>query len=437
METRIALAGMKMPLLGNQVKSGQTANPDDFINRIIGLLNGHVDVVVSGIVNSPESAKKLYNEIEVSSAELILLVAMGAVSPDWAIKTVGKKLPIVIWDVSTGVHLSKNTDQDVAHEDTATVGAIMIGGGLRLAGIEFTIIAKPVDDDVNQILEAIFFARVANRMKNINIARFGNTIPGYITIQNAVEDLAAVGVRISDVSKEELVATFHEEQRNNGNKSVASVSLESAIVRITSNLKADAIAINCHSSFLRDNDDIGIVACLASSKGIPFSCTGDVATAWLLVLVSELANFALYFEPYSVDDELEAVFLANCGIGQKSMARPGSWKELPTQFYPGVNGCGIAISMAVEPGAATYVAVRPSLNNWELLIFEGEVLIDNLPNFGGAHAYFKPSLVTHREMTRQLAMEGVLHHGALGLGHIENSIQKLVATYPSLNIRVM
>ena len=157
----------------------------------------------------------------------------------------------------------------------------------------------------------------------------------------------------------------------------------------------------------------------------------------MLVLVSELSQFSIYLEPYSVDDELEAVLLANCGIGRKEMARSGSWKELPTQFSPGVNGRGMAISMAVEPGAATYIAVRSSLNKWELLIFEGEVLIDNLPNFGGAHAYFKPSLVTHREMTTQLAMEGVLHHGALGVGHIGNSIQKLVTTYPSLNISVI
>jgi L-fucose isomerase-like protein len=436
-KTRIALAGLQMPLLGNQVKSGQTANPEVFINQVIGLLNVHVDVVVSGIVNSPELAEEICNATESASVDLVVLVAMGAVSPDWAIKTVGKKLPIVIWDVSTGVHLSHNADQNVAHEDTSTVGAVMIGGGLRLAGREFVIIAKSVDDNLSPVLEAIFFASVASRMKHINIARIGGTIPGYITIQNAAENLTAVGVGISDVSKEELATSFQEEQRDIGSKGDASVSLDNAIMKIASKLKADAIAINCHSSFLRDNNDIGIAACLTSTNGIPFSCTGDVATAWLLVLVSELANTALYLEPYSVDDELEAVFLANCGIGQKSMARSGSWKEIPTQFYPGVNGRGTAISMAVEPGAATYVAVRPSLNSWDVLIFEGEVLIDNLPNFGGAYAYFKPSSMTHREMTGRLATEGVVHHGALGLGHFEKSIRKLVATYPSLNIHIL
>lgn len=426
-----------MPLLGNQIKSELNTSSTDFIKQISELLNCHVDVVISGIVNSLEGANEFHNEIEASSAEVIVLVAMGAISPEWAIKAVGNKLPVVIWDISTGSHLSESADQNIAHEDTSTVGAIMIGGGLRLADVDFTVITKPLSDDVSQILEEISLARVANRMKSINIARFGGTIPGYVTIKSAGDDIEVVGGKISEVSKEELMTVFRDEKINSGIDGAPSAILGSAILKIASKVKADAISVNCHSSFLRDNDAIGIAACLTSSKGIPFSCTGDVATAWLLVLVSELSLSSIYLEPYSVDDELEAVLLANCGIGQKGMARSGSWKEIPTQFYPGINGHGMAISMAIEPGAATYVAVRSSINKWELLIFEGQVLIDELPSFGGAHAYFKPSLVTHREMTRQLAVEGVLHHGALGIGHIGNRIQKLLTTFPSLNVSII
>ena len=437
MKTSIAVVGMEMLLLGDQVKTGQISNSHDLIKEIIELLSTDVDVVVSGIVDSQEIAEKISLEIALSSAELILLIAIGAVSPGWAIKVAENKLPILIWDVSTGNHLPQTADQNVAHGDTATVGAIMIGGGLRLAGAEFRIISKPIHDNLSEIFELIFLAKVAHRMKNIKIARFGPTIPGYVTIKNAAEESVAVGARISEVSKEELFQVFHKEQVISENNGLTSKSLEQAIVKITSKNKADAIAVNCHSSFFRESDEIGIAACLASASGIPFSCTGDVATAWLLVLVSEIAHSALYVEPYSVDDELQAVFLGNCGIGQKKMARPGSWKELPTQFYPGVQGRGTAVSMIVEPGASTYVAVRSNLNIWELLIFEGEVLVENLPNFGGAHAYFKPSLITHREMTTKLATEGVLHHGALGMGHFEKSIRNLIANYPSLNLRVI
>jgi L-arabinose isomerase len=193
--------------------------------------------------------------------------------------------------------------------------------------------------------------------------------------------------------------------------------LARVIDKLATQVQADAIAVNCHGPAFRSNPDVGIVACLAASTGRPMSCTADVPTAWLLAVATRLAGAALYCEPYGLDDARAAVLFGNCGIGNVAMACPGTWRELPSQFYPGCAGCGTSVAMSVRPGAATFVSVVPSRRQWGLCLTEGEILDARLPAFGGAHAYFKPASGSPRTWFTRQAARGSAHHGALMLGH--------------------
>jgi L-fucose isomerase-like protein len=168
----------------------------------------------------------------------------------------------------------------------------------------------------------------------------------------------------------------------------------------------------------RDHPGIGVTACLAASGAVPTSCTGDLPTAWLLAELARHGHEALYCEPYTVDDDRGAVFLGNCGIGAAGLARAGSWTTQPSQYYPGRHGRGASVAMAVRPGPATYLAVRPGGGGWRVVAIEGTVLPDMVDGFGGAQAFFRPATHTPRAMVTTLAELGVVHHGALIRGHL-------------------
>lgn len=192
--------------------------------------------------------------------------------------------------------------------------------------------------------------------------------------------------------------------------------------------------LDYYGPMFRENDHVGVIGCMAASQGIPTSCTTDVPTAWALAFVEELPGAALYCEPYTVIDSIESILLANCGISQESMALSGTWKEMPSQFYPGRAGRGISIAMNVMPEPATYVSVRLGDERWDILVVEDQVIDGQLPEFGGAHAYFRPNRITSREMVIDLAFLSSVHHGALGVGHFQAEIEESASEFLPLNV---
>jgi L-arabinose isomerase len=438
MSPSVALVGIRTSLFDDSSTASNTDSCRAKLESIKNILREHVDLTSVLYVDSEASAANARISILGTPTQLIILIPLSAVPPKWAADCIPDNFPVIVWDTSTGMSLNLNSTQKEEHQDTSAIGTIMSTSGLRLRGISYFSISETVDGPIKNLLKLVNVAKAVANMKNLRVLRIGRPIRGYDTITNGSGAFAAIGLNIIDATGKDIRAI--EQRVNVGNQltdedlSLRSENLASSIEDLGQTYDAHAIALNCHGDIFRENKKIGIVACWAASIGKPTTCTADVPTAWILSLITELTGSAVYCEPYSVDDSLSGVLLANCGIGSPPMARSNTWRRIPSQYYPGLVGRGSSVAMTVKPGPATYVAVRPDENQWDLIAIEDEVLIDSLSKFGVAHAYFRLNQMSPRDMLDKLSSAGVVHHGALGLGLLRENLQLFSTQLTSLKV---
>jgi L-fucose isomerase-like protein len=402
-----------------------------------------VEVVNSFTVSSVDEGLQTRDAVRTLDPDVVVAVPVTAVPPAWVAASIPEESIIVLWDVGSGDSLPPIADQVRAHRDTASVGAIMAGGALAATNRRFTTVSAPVRDVLaDEVLDVVRLAAGANTLAHLRVMRIGHPIPGYSTIpiDPGSDEYRSIGLEVIDVELERFIERVRElRQGSRDDSATRSRTVRDAVRSLCVEHAPHAIAINCHGALL-GSPDVGIVCCAAATEcneaDVPTACTADVPTAYTLFAATTLAGSALYCEPYSVDDAAGAVLLANCGIGHPRMAADGTWRTLPSQQYPGAAGRGESVAMAVRPGPATYHSVRVRAPKWTLVAIEGEVIDKKLSRFGGAHAYFAPTALTARQMIETLADTGVVHHGALGLGHHRDRLEVLgrLASFDVVNV---
>src|SRR5260370_33289845 len=91
--------------------------------------------------------------------------------------------------------------------------------------------------------------------------------------------------------------------------------------------------MNCHVREIRFGEEIGITPCYGlgrlTSRGIPWTCAGDVVTAVAMLSVKRLGGAAIYHELEAVDYATGEVGIANSGEHGLDWCAPGERPRLP------------------------------------------------------------------------------------------------------------
>jgi L-fucose isomerase-like protein len=425
MTATASLVVLRSAFFDEQMSEDHRREQLDAISAIAAVVAEIAQVRSTHVVDSTDSADSARAEISRQGPDVVVLVPLMAVPPAWAARAVPPSIPPLVWDIASGARMPATATQATAHRETSSVGLIMAAGGLAAEDRRYLAVSSPVAAGSEPLADAVRAASAAARLARTRLLALGSPVPGYSTVPSADAVLGALGIECAAPSEAELVAAFdrHRDAASDSER------LSAAIRELSEQHQVDGLAVNCHGPFFRDNLRIGSVACLAVSesndRGIAGACTGDTATAAALRLASLLAGAALYCEPYCVDEGRRAILLANCGVGSARLARTGTWRQLPSQHYPGVRGRGTSVAMAAAPGPASYLTVRPRADRWLVVVVEGSVSDDWLPEFGGAQAWFVPERLVAREVVVALAEAGVMHHGALTSGHLARSLRLL------------
>jgi L-arabinose isomerase len=187
---------------------------------------------------------------------------------------------------------------------------------------------------------------------------------------------------------------------------------------------AVAATVNCHSSLLRWNPEIGITACLGASlltgRGVPVACTGDLPTALALVVARALSGRALYCEFYTPERETELMLLAAGGEGDPDWADPSHPVVVePNDHYPGAHGAGTSLSFRLEPGPATALSLSPAGDTWRLAWATGEIVEARYSSMGGPNGMFRFDSGSSYEAGARWIESGATHHNALARGRLD------------------
>ena len=428
---------------------GFRSDRQDMLDEAADALAGAgVDVVWKGLVDSPEAGGEAAKRAADAGAETVLVVQSMAAPPAYALAALDALdgLPAVVWAAQRPRTLRAGFDESDITVLGATVGAPMLTNMLGRTGRPFELaVGRPGDSAFMERLAGVLTAAAAaGRIAGARIARVGRPIPGYHCVDVDDEALrAATGIElvqvdpgevydlycgVTDVSdlEDEAAAEFDEAAADDLGR-VRSLRLAAAMELLDRSGGFDAGAMNCHVEEIRFGGQPGVTPCYGlgreTTRGIPWTCSGDVLTAVAMLAADQLGGAALYHEIEAIDFDADEAVIANSGEHDLRWLPPGCRPRLqPNPWYRQDPVTGLSVWFELPPGPATLVGFTPhhaEPSGFRFIAAEGEITgrsFPDSPTVGGAFRFSGGEPVG--QAWKRWAEAGVNHHSAAAPGHL-------------------
>ena len=189
-------------------------------------------------------------------------------------------------------------------------------------------------------------------------------------------------------------------------------------------------AINCHVPEIRFGDDPGLTPCFGlgceTTRGIPWSCTGDVLTAVAMLVAKGLSGAALYHEVEAIDFETGEVAIANSGehdLGWTAEGQSPGFEPNPWFAHDPRTSFRVHFELPAGPASLVGFAHQPDHpSGFGLVVAEGEITGRELPRNPTAGGVFRFTTSPVTEAWTRWACAGVNHHSAIAPGHLAQSV---------------
>ncbi len=410
-----------------------------------------VDVVWNGLLDSPEAGEEAAAGIEAAGAEAVVVIQSMAVPPAFAMAALDalEGLPAVVWAAQRPRSLRAGFDQSDITMLGATVGAPMLTNVLSRTGRPFELlVGRPGDPAFMEGLAgAVRAAAAARLLARARIARVGRPIPGYDCVDvdggllraatgielvpvdpGEILDLYQAADGLSDVSDLEAEAdSDFENAAADDEGRVRSLRMAAALERLDREHGFDAGAMNCHVGQIRFGEHPGVAPCYGlgreTTRGVPWTCAGDVLTAVAMLVAKRLGGAALYHEIEAIDFDTDEVVIANSGEHDLRWCPAGVRPRLQSNpWYRQDPLCGLSVWFELPPGPATLVGFTPhheEASGFRFVAAEGEITgrsFPDSPTVGGAFRFSGGEPV--EAAWRRWAESGVNHHSAAAPGRL-------------------
>lgn len=405
--------------------------------------------VCTGLLDSPETAAALAAGIEADLDVILVVVCMAAPSTHGlAFLDRFEDVPVVVWSVQRSRNIRAGFDaSDITSAGTA-VGTPQLTNMLARSGRPHEIVVGPLDDAAchDRVARAVHLAATASALRRARIVRVGHPPPGYDCVDtDPVALRRATGITLVDVAPAELRRRWCEvdgaavERLRQEVTGAAEVAVDwdtagrrtlggaAALEVLDRDLDADAGAMNCHVPELRFGTDVGVTPCYGlgreTTRGIPWTCAGDVLTAVAMLAGKRLGGAALYHELEVIDFDTDEVAIANSGEHDLAWCPPGRRPRLqPNPWYADDPLTGACMWFELPPGPASLIGFTPHAeepSGYRFIVAEGAITERSLPQSPTVGGTFRfTGEVGVAESWRAWAAAGVNHHSACSPGHL-------------------
>ena len=361
------------------------------------------------------------------------------------------RLPILIWNAQGIERVGEGYSMVEIVRNTGQIGAQALANTLLREGRSFRVVTGyERSEETRCQLESYFrVIRTVKAIRRAKLLAIGETFPLMTDISVDDGELERrIGPTVLRVTNEELTQRYLEmdegevdEGRRRMRDEFAvedlsedeagrSVRLSLAFDSFVDSSQAHAGTLNCHAGVCLRNPAIGITACYAlgrqNAQGRPFTCTGDLPTAIAMLLLKVLTGVAMYTEVQVMDEEREAVVIANSGEGEDGIRRKGCPAAVRGNTnFSGTHGRGASFAYPLRPGPATMVSFTPTRTSFRLIVAEGEIMEEPLPDAGALAGFFRFAHTDLLTGYRQWLEAGVVHHAATSPGHWNEEIGRV------------
>lgn len=346
-------------------------------------------------------------------AEAFLVLQTMAVPPTAALERVGD-LPIVIWAADAHDSLPDSFAHGDITRHGATVGVPMLTSVLVREGRPFELAAGRITDPevVEAVMAALRGAAASHRLPRSRVGRIGLPQPGYLGVDSPNERIERLlGIEVVALDPQVFVAAYDDVSPNDVDALADEVtetfdivadmkspgfrrSLQAscALERIVADHRLDAGTLNCHVPEIRFGD-IGIAPCFAlgqsTTRGIPWTCTGDILTAVAMLVSKSLGRAAQYHELEARDHGSGEFVIASSGehdLHFASAARPTLQKNhwFASDPCPGACAC-----FSAPAGPASLLALADLIDGYRLIVGTGHLTGRSFPGVGTANGAFR------------------------------------------------
>jgi L-arabinose isomerase len=282
-------------------------------------------------------------------------------------------------------------------------------------------------------------AAAATRLRGASIARVGSPQDGYACVDTPSELLTEkLGVEIVQLAAGEVTAAFDsvtdarvrsllDETRRLFDVQVdgadegliRSLRAAAAVEDLVATHDLDAGAMNCHVPEIRFGG-VGVTPCFglgrSASRGVPWSCTGDILTAVALFISKALGGAAQYHELETYDYATDEFVLASSGEHDLALA-PGVRPGLVTNaWFAGDDCTGVCACFSAPAGPATLLALADIGGDYRLIAGEGSFSGRSFPSTGTANGGFR--FDRGLEGWRTWCLLGANHHSSATPGSL-------------------
>ena len=419
------------------------ADREDLLAEATSVIEDVCSVEVSAMLMEDESVPSVLEALRDVDA-IVLLATMAAPSAtSMAVLNAVPETPIMVWALSRSADLSPNFSHTEITTAGSPVGAPMVTSALARAGRRFDVVATSISAP-EAAKNAIRCAVTAGRLLRGPFLRVGDPIVGYTTVvpptgsMSLLPSVAASSSELAELSAHapaNEVAVTVSEIRNqfDVDPNVSELSLERAaraevgLRSMVQQTGAIAGTINCHEAALRGNPAFGVAPCLAlgrlTTMGIPFTCTGDILTAFAMAAVRSLGYPTLYQEIEAFDFEGNEVVLANSGehdlglCGDRPSLVPSNW-----YLHDSVVGPCARYSVPEGPGSLVAFVMTPEPR---FVVAEGAFTGHSFNATGVPNAGFRFGGARVQDAWADWARAGVTHHSVATNAHVGQELQRV------------
>ncbi|MCY3806529.1 MAG: hypothetical protein OXG91_08570, partial [bacterium] len=313
---------------------------------------GGVQVICEGLLDSPETATALADGVPGDLDVILVVICMAAPSTHGlAFLDRFPMVPLVVWSLQRSRNIRAGFDaSDITSAGTA-VGTPQLTNMLARTGRPHEIVVGALVDETchGRLARAVGAAATASALRRARIARVGQPPPGYACVDTDPEALRrATGIKLVDVEAadlrrrigkvssevtERLAAEAEAAAEIAGDLAAASADVPgtpgssppgpeapaanprprgpagsltanlagrrslaaaAALEELGDELAICAGAMNCHVAELRFSTEVGVTPCYGlgreTSRGIPWTCAGDVLTAVAMLVGKRLGG---------------------------------------------------------------------------------------------------------------------------------------------------
>ena len=410
---------------------------------------GAIEVACRGLLDSPETGDALADDVAGDLDVIVVVICMAAPSTHGlGFLDRFPAVPVVVWSVQRSRNIRAGFDaSDITSAGTA-VGTPQLTNMLARSGRPHEIVVGALDDAPShgRVARAAHVAATASALRRARIARVGQPPPGYACVDTDAGALRrATGIDLVDIDPADLRrrwcavdgASTDQLQREveaaaeiavawdtAGRRSLAGAA---ALEALDDELGVAAGAMNCHVPELRFGNEVGITPCYGlgreTSRGIPWTCAGDVLTAVAMLVGKRLGGAALYHELEVIDFDTDEVAIANSGEHDLSWCPAGRRPRLqPNPWYTDDPLTGASMWFELPPGPASLIGFTPHADEpsgFRFIVAEGHITERSLPQsptVGGVFRFAGDAGVAGS--WRAWAAAGVNHHSACSPGHL-------------------